>query len=130
MIYAMMSSLGEMATYLPITGSINAYGTRFFDPALGFMLGKFKRNKPFPPSVELKKKYQAFSPRFFCSFVSFSLRLGLLVLMVRYPRYRTCCLLSYYFVLDLQRPVSWLGLGRGLHRRLDRPEPHVRQGLR
>ncbi|GJJ76266.1 lysine-specific permease [Entomortierella parvispora] len=39
MIYAMMSSLGEMATYLPITGSINAYGTRFFDPALGFMLG-------------------------------------------------------------------------------------------
>jgi len=40
MIYAMMSSLGEMATYLPITGSINAYGTRFFDPALGFMLGK------------------------------------------------------------------------------------------
>ncbi|GJJ77769.1 yeast amino acid transporter [Entomortierella parvispora] len=39
MIYAMMSSLGEMATYLPITGSINAYGTRFFDPALGFTLG-------------------------------------------------------------------------------------------
>ncbi|KAF9582193.1 hypothetical protein BGW38_000524 [Lunasporangiospora selenospora] len=28
-----------MATYLPITGSINAYGSRFFDPALGFMLG-------------------------------------------------------------------------------------------
>ncbi|KAF9430571.1 hypothetical protein BGZ94_006059 [Podila epigama] len=39
MVYCFMSSLGEMATYLPITGSINAYGTRFFDPALGFMLG-------------------------------------------------------------------------------------------
>ncbi|KAF9924532.1 hypothetical protein BGZ65_008251, partial [Modicella reniformis] len=39
MVYCFMSSLGEMATYLPITGSLNAYGTRFFDPALGFMLG-------------------------------------------------------------------------------------------
>lgn len=41
MVYCFMSSLGEMATYLPITGSINAYGTRFFDPALGFMLGMY-----------------------------------------------------------------------------------------
>ncbi|KAF9192474.1 hypothetical protein BGZ51_005486 [Haplosporangium sp. Z 767] len=39
MVYCFMSSLGEMTTYLPVTGSINAYGTRFFDPALGFMLG-------------------------------------------------------------------------------------------
>ncbi|KAI8360300.1 lysine-specific permease [Mortierella sp. GBAus27b] len=39
MVFCFMSSLGEMATYLPITGSINAYGSRFFDPALGFMLG-------------------------------------------------------------------------------------------
>ncbi|KAG0214314.1 hypothetical protein BGX28_002422 [Mortierella sp. GBA30] len=39
MVFCFMSSLGEMTTYLPITGSINAYGTRFFDPALGFMLG-------------------------------------------------------------------------------------------
>lgn len=41
MVFCFMSSLGEMATYLPITGSINAYGTRFFDPALGFMLGMY-----------------------------------------------------------------------------------------
>lgn len=41
MVYCFMSSLGEMATYLPITGSINAYGSRFFDPAFGFMLGEF-----------------------------------------------------------------------------------------
>ncbi|ORZ28265.1 amino acid permease/ SLC12A domain-containing protein [Lobosporangium transversale] len=39
MVYCFMSSLGEMTTYLPISGSMNAYGTRFFDPALGFMLG-------------------------------------------------------------------------------------------
>ncbi|KAF9371647.1 hypothetical protein CPB97_001820 [Podila verticillata] len=39
MVYCFMSSLGEMATYLPISGSLNAYGTRFFDPALGFTLG-------------------------------------------------------------------------------------------
>ncbi|KAF9581563.1 hypothetical protein BGW38_001380, partial [Lunasporangiospora selenospora] len=38
MVFCFMSSLGEMATYLPITGSINAYGGRFFDPALAFML--------------------------------------------------------------------------------------------
>lgn len=41
MVYCFMSSLGEMTTYMPITGSINAYGTRFVDPAFGFMLGKF-----------------------------------------------------------------------------------------
>ncbi|KAG0263339.1 hypothetical protein BG011_008968 [Mortierella polycephala] len=39
MVFCFMSSLGEMTTYLPVAGSINTYGTRFFDPALGFMLG-------------------------------------------------------------------------------------------
>ncbi|KAF9431828.1 hypothetical protein BGZ76_011643 [Entomortierella beljakovae] len=39
MVFCFMSSLGEMATFLPITGSINAYGTRLVDPAFGFMLG-------------------------------------------------------------------------------------------
>ncbi|KAF9579742.1 hypothetical protein BGW38_003879 [Lunasporangiospora selenospora] len=39
MVFCFMSSLGEMTTYLPITGSINTYGTRFVDPAFGFMLG-------------------------------------------------------------------------------------------
>ncbi|KAF8952299.1 hypothetical protein BGZ46_003523 [Entomortierella lignicola] len=39
MVFCFMSSLGEMATYLPISGSINAYGTRLCDPAFGFMLG-------------------------------------------------------------------------------------------
>ncbi|KAJ1952939.1 hypothetical protein EC988_003282 [Linderina pennispora] len=37
-IYFTMSSLGELATYLPIPGSFNAYGGRFIDPAFGFAL--------------------------------------------------------------------------------------------
>ncbi|CAG8725094.1 11081_t:CDS:2, partial [Ambispora leptoticha] len=39
MIYFMMASLGEMATYLPISGSFNTYAKRYIDPALGFALG-------------------------------------------------------------------------------------------
>ena len=34
-----MTSLGEMATYLPVSGSFETYATRFVDPALGFALG-------------------------------------------------------------------------------------------
>ncbi|KAI8323655.1 amino acid transporter [Martensiomyces pterosporus] len=37
-IYFTMASLGELATYLPIPGSFNAYGSRFVDPAFGFAL--------------------------------------------------------------------------------------------
>ncbi|KAI9284537.1 amino acid permease/ SLC12A domain-containing protein [Umbelopsis sp. AD052] len=39
MVYFMMESLGEMATYLPISGSFNNYAGRFLDPALGFAFG-------------------------------------------------------------------------------------------
>ncbi|KAH8554965.1 amino acid permease-domain-containing protein [Umbelopsis sp. PMI_123] len=39
MVFFMMESLGEMATYLPISGSFNNYAGRFIDPALGFALG-------------------------------------------------------------------------------------------
>ncbi|KAI8638955.1 amino acid permease-domain-containing protein [Parasitella parasitica] len=39
MVYFMMECLGEMATYLPISGSFNNYAGRFIDPALGFALG-------------------------------------------------------------------------------------------
>ena len=39
MVYFVMTSLGEMATYLPIPGSFGTYATRFVDPALGFALG-------------------------------------------------------------------------------------------
>lgn len=39
LVYFLMSSLGEMATKLPLSGSFETYATRFVDPALGFTLG-------------------------------------------------------------------------------------------
>lgn len=39
MVYFLMTSLGEMATYIPITGSFATYCTEFVDPALGFAMG-------------------------------------------------------------------------------------------
>ncbi|KRN89578.1 amino acid permease [Ligilactobacillus ceti] len=39
MVYFLMTSLGEMATYLPVTGSFSTYATRFVDPAFGYAMG-------------------------------------------------------------------------------------------
>nr|WP_127849110.1 amino acid permease [Lacticaseibacillus hulanensis] len=39
MVYFLMTSLGEMATYMPVSGSFSEYASRFVDPALGFALG-------------------------------------------------------------------------------------------
>lgn len=39
MVYFLMTSLGEMATYLPVPGSIGTYASRYVDPAFGFALG-------------------------------------------------------------------------------------------
>jgi lysine-specific permease len=39
MVYFLMTSLGEMATYMPTTGSFSEYGNRFIEPAMGFALG-------------------------------------------------------------------------------------------
>lgn len=39
MVYFLMTSLGEMATYLPLSGSFAAYATKYVDPALGFAMG-------------------------------------------------------------------------------------------
>lgn len=39
MVYFVMTSLGEMATYLPSSGSFADYGGRYVDPAFGFALG-------------------------------------------------------------------------------------------
>jgi lysine-specific permease len=38
-VYLLMTSLGEMSTLLPISGSFETYASRFVDPALGFTLG-------------------------------------------------------------------------------------------
>ena len=39
LVYFMMTSLGEMATKIPLSGSFATYATRFVDPALGFTMG-------------------------------------------------------------------------------------------
>jgi lysine-specific permease len=39
MVYFLMTSLGEMATFMPVAGSFETYATKFVDPALGFALG-------------------------------------------------------------------------------------------
>lgn len=39
MVFFLMTSLGEMATYLPVPGSFSTYATRFAHPSLGFALG-------------------------------------------------------------------------------------------
>lgn len=39
MVFFLMTSLGELATYLPVSGSFSTYANKFVDPALGFALG-------------------------------------------------------------------------------------------
>lgn len=39
MVYFLMTSLGEMATYMPLTGSFSMYAKKFVDPAFGFAMG-------------------------------------------------------------------------------------------
>ncbi|MHA7602141.1 amino acid permease [Alicycliphilus sp. T452] len=39
MVYFLMTSLGEMAAYLPISGSFATYGSRYVDEGFGFALG-------------------------------------------------------------------------------------------
>lgn len=38
-VFFLMTSLGEMATYLPVSGSFASYARRFVDPAFGFAMG-------------------------------------------------------------------------------------------
>ncbi|KAK2808784.1 hypothetical protein FQN50_004457 [Emmonsiellopsis sp. PD_5] len=38
-VYSVIVSLGEMATYIPIAGAFTSYATRFVDPSLGFAMG-------------------------------------------------------------------------------------------
>ena len=39
MVYFLMTSLGEMAAFMPVSGSFAAYGSHFVDPAFGFAEG-------------------------------------------------------------------------------------------
>ncbi|MDP9831875.1 MULTISPECIES: amino acid permease [Trueperella] len=39
MVFFLMQSLGEMATYSPVAGSFGEYGTRYVSPSFGFAMG-------------------------------------------------------------------------------------------
>lgn len=39
MVFFLMTSLGEMATFMPLTGSFATYANKFVDPAFGFAMG-------------------------------------------------------------------------------------------
>jgi amino acid transporter len=39
LVYSVMLSLAEMATYLPVAGAFTQYAARFVDPSLGFAMG-------------------------------------------------------------------------------------------
>lgn len=39
MVYFLMTSLGEMAAFMPVSGSFSTYATKFVDPAFGYALG-------------------------------------------------------------------------------------------
>src|SRR5437868_4804314 len=39
MVYFLMTSLAEMAAYMPVPGTFSTYATKFVDPSLGFALG-------------------------------------------------------------------------------------------
>jgi lysine-specific permease len=39
MVYFLMTSLAEMAAYMPVSGTFSTYATKFVDPSLGFALG-------------------------------------------------------------------------------------------
>lgn len=39
LVFCVMMSLGEMAAYIPVSGSFAHFATRFADPSLGFMVG-------------------------------------------------------------------------------------------
>src|SRR5699024_984135 len=39
MLYFLMASIGELATFYPVSGSFSSYSTRFVDSSLGFTMG-------------------------------------------------------------------------------------------
>lgn len=39
MLYFLMNSIGELATFYPVSGAFSAFSTRFIDPSVGFAVG-------------------------------------------------------------------------------------------
>ncbi|SDE95984.1 lysine:proton symporter, AAT family [Fontibacillus panacisegetis] len=90
MVYFLMTSLGELATYVPDSGSFETYASRFVDPSLGFAMGwNFWYNWAITIAAELSaatliiKYWFPESSSFLWSLLFLALILGLNVLSVK-----------------------------------------------
>lgn len=90
MVYFLMTSLGEMATFMPVSGSFSTYASKFVDPALGFALGwNYWYNWAITIAVELSaaslimKFWFPDSPSIMWSAIFLALMLGLNYLSVK-----------------------------------------------
>ncbi|AZS17266.1 amino acid permease [Paenibacillus lutimineralis] len=90
MVYFLMTSLGELATYIPDSGSFETYASRFVDPSLGFAMGwNFWYNWAITIAAELSaatlimKYWFPNSSSFIWSFLFLALIFGLNVLSVK-----------------------------------------------
>ncbi|WP_127571084.1 amino acid permease [Paenibacillus xylaniclasticus] len=90
MVYFLVTSLGEMATYMPLSGTFSTYATKFVDPALGFALGwNYWYNWAITIAAELSaatliiKFWLPDSPSFLWSAVFLALMVGLNLLSVK-----------------------------------------------
>lgn len=90
MVYFLVTSLGEMATYMPVSGTFSTYATRFVDPAFGFALGwNYWYNWAITIAAELAaatliiKFWLPDSPSFLWSALFLALMIGLNLLSVK-----------------------------------------------
>ncbi len=90
MVYFLVTSLGEMATYMPVSGTFSTYATKFVDPSLGFALGwNYWYNWAITIAAELSaatliiKFWLPNSPSFIWSALFLALMIGLNLLSVR-----------------------------------------------
>jgi lysine-specific permease len=90
MVYFLMTSLGEMAAWSPVSGSFSTYAARFVDPALGFAMGwNYWYNWAITIAVELSaasiimKYWFPDSPSILWSALFLALMVGLNLLAVK-----------------------------------------------
>ncbi|ACT01564.1 amino acid permease-associated region [Paenibacillus sp. JDR-2] len=90
MVYFLVTSLGEMATYMPVSGTFSTYATRFVDPSLGFALGwNYWYNWAITIAAELSaatliiKFWLPNSPSFLWSALFLAIMVGLNLLSVK-----------------------------------------------
>ncbi|MBP1964315.1 lysine-specific permease [Paenibacillus aceris] len=90
MVYFLVTSLGEMATFMPVSGTFSTYATKFVDPSFGFALGwNYWYNWAITIAAELSaatliiKFWLPDSPSFLWSALFLALMVGLNLLSVK-----------------------------------------------